>query len=98
MINMSFSFFFSFIFFFIIYKFGKCDVLSCRTNFGPSLVQIGLLPDFDDFHLAICGWTSSRIDEGAIVVQKRLRRLTDSSPPSTIRRSRHHHTHAIIIL
>lgn len=32
--------------------------------FWPSPVRIGLLPDFDDFHLAIGGWTSSGVDEG----------------------------------
>ena len=30
----------------------------------PSPVRIRLLHDFDDFHLAIGGWTSSRVDEG----------------------------------
>lgn len=31
--------------------------------FWPSPVRIGLWLDFNEFHLAICGWTSSAVDE-----------------------------------
>ena len=53
-----------------ISKITSCRLVQHKTGrpcvepiFWPSPVRIGLLSNFDDFHLAIGGWTSSGVDE-----------------------------------
>ena len=60
-----------------------------KPIFWPSHVRIRLLAYFDDFHLAIGGWTSSGVDEGgdchpeAITTANRLiTSLVDKEEPA----------------
>ena len=72
--------------------------------FWPSPVRIGLLPDFDDFHLAIGGWTSSGVDEGgdcrseAVMTANRLvTSFNNKEEPTIIKRMYYHFVESYIV-